>query len=91
MRFTWDPVKARLNREKHDVSFEEAVSCFADELALELTDESHPDRLILIGVSERTRLLFVVHAVLEADDVIRIISARKTTRPERRRYEEGPT
>ena len=91
VRFSWDPAKARENYRKHDVSFDEAATCFADELALELTDRMYPERLILIGASANTRLLFVIHAVLEDADVIRIISARKVTRNERRKYEEGPT
>lgn len=89
MRFAWDPRKAQENWHKHGVTFEEAATTFADELALELSDQTHPDRLILIGMSVQARLLLVVHAVLEDDEVIRIISARSTTRNERRKYEEG--
>lgn len=89
MRFAWDPRKAQLNRSKHGISFEEAATCFADELAIELDDADHPERLLLIGVSVAARLLLVVHAVLEEGDVIRIISARRTTPNERRKYEEG--
>ena len=89
MRFAWDPSKAQLNVRKHGVTFEEAATCFGDDLALELGDADHPDRLILIGVSATTRLLLVVFAVLEENDLIRIISARPTTRNERRKYEEG--
>jgi uncharacterized DUF497 family protein len=88
VRFAWDPRKAQINRRKHDVSFDEAAECFADSLAMILTDHRHPDRLILIGQSQACRLIFTVYAERDAD-VIRIISARKTTRAERRRYEEG--
>lgn len=42
MRFAWDSRKARENHTKHDVTFEEAATCFADELALELSDDLHP-------------------------------------------------
>lgn len=56
---------------------------------MELSDADHPDRLILIGVSAATRLLLVVFAVLDEDDLIRIISARHPTGNERRTYEEG--
>jgi hypothetical protein len=87
VRFEWDPRKAALNRRKHHVAFEEAMTCFADPLALLLEDELHEERLVLIGVSERDRLLFTVYAEL-ADDGIRIISARRATKAERRRYEE---
>ena len=88
VRFEWDPRKAQKNRRKHDVGFEEAAECFADSLAMVLTDREHPDRLILIGQSQSCRLIFTVYAERDAE-VIRIISARKATRTERRNYEEG--
>jgi hypothetical protein len=88
VRFEWDPRKAAANKRKHGVSFVEAVTCFADPLALLLEDRRRSDRLILIGASERARLVFTVYAEV-AEDGVRIISARRATRPERRRYEEG--
>ncbi|HKY34585.1 MAG TPA: BrnT family toxin [Polyangiaceae bacterium] len=87
MKVEWDPQKAASNKRKHGVSFQEAVTCFADPSGLLLEDEVHPDRLALIGVSEKSRVLYTVFAEL-ADDVIRIITARKATTHERRRYEE---
>lgn len=89
VRFEWDPKKAQENARKHGVSFEEASECFADENALDLEDAAHPERLILIGVSAVARLVFTVYALRERGDIIRIISARKATRNERRTYEEG--
>ncbi|MFS8068183.1 MAG: BrnT family toxin [Byssovorax sp.] len=88
MRFAWDPEKARTNRAKHGVSFAEAATSFADPLALLLDDAAHPERGILIGQSEATRLLFTVYVEIQ-EDLIRIISARRATSHERRRYEEG--
>ncbi len=88
MNFEWDPRKARRNAAKHRVTFDEAVTCFLDPLALVLTDDVHPERLILIGASSRSRLVLVVYAEREGD-TIRVISARLTTRAERRRYEQG--
>lgn len=88
VRFEWDPRKAQINKRKHDVRFEEAAECFADSLAMVLIDHVHRDRLILIGQSYACRLIFTVYAEKHAD-VIRIISARKATRAERRKYEEG--
>jgi uncharacterized DUF497 family protein len=88
VRFEWDPRKAQINKRKHDVSFEEAAGCFADSLAMVLIDHARPDRLILIGQSPACRLIFTVYAEKDAD-VICIISARKATRAERRKYEEG--
>lgn len=89
MQFDWDPRKAQENSRKHDVTFEEASECFADEDALDLEDPAHPERLILIGRSRSAHLIFTVYALRERGDVIRIISARKATRKERRVYEEG--
>ena len=87
MRFAWDPRKAALNLRKHGVSFDEAAAAFDDEHGAYYPDTLHPARFILIGLSSRLRLLYVVHAEVTRD-VIRIISARKATRHEKKRYEE---
>ena len=60
VRFEWDPAKAAANRRKHGVSFEEALTCFADPLALVLEDQRHAERLVLIGVSTNRRVIFTV-------------------------------
>lgn len=88
MRFLWDPRKAAANLKKHGVSFEEASSAFDDELGAYFPDRLHAERFILIGLSRRPRLLYVVHAEVKLD-AIRIISARKATKHERTRYENG--
>jgi uncharacterized DUF497 family protein len=88
MQFTWDAKKAAGNAKKHGVDFKEAVTVFADPLALFVQDEMYDHRTILIGLSEKHRVLFTVF-VEAADDSIRIISARRATSHERRRYEEG--
>ena len=88
MRFEWGPQKAQSNQKKHGVSFEEAATVFTDLLALFVEDESHEERMVLIGESGSQRILFVVF-VEPDEDSIRIISARRTTSRERRRYEEG--
>jgi uncharacterized protein len=66
----------------------EAASVFADPLALVVEDVFYGDRLILIGRSETQRLLFTVF-MERSEDSIRIISARRATSHERKRYEEG--
>ena len=88
MRFVWDARKAAANRKKHGVSFEEAATAFDDDLGAYFPDSLHDDRFILIGYSRQHRLLYVVHAEVAAD-AIRIISARKATRHEKTRYENG--
>lgn len=91
LRFDWDVNKERSNRLKHGISFEEARSVFYDERALEYDDPDHSDsedRFLMIGMSERLRVLVVCHCLREAGEVIRIISARRATQSEARHYEE---
>ncbi len=88
--FEWDPNKARRNLEIHGVSFDEASTAFRDTLSLTIHDPLHSDeedRFVLIGNSNRNRLLVVVHT--ERGEKIRIVSARKATRKERKQYEEN--
>jgi uncharacterized DUF497 family protein len=88
VRLFWDPRKAKKNERKHGVTFEEASTCFEDPNGCYFRNEApaHEDRLILIALSAKRRLLFVVHAEVERD-AIRIVSARKATRAQRRIYE----
>ena len=87
--FDWDPRKAANNRRKHGVSFEDAQTVFDDPLVLFIADWQHGEpRIVAIGTAKSMRILFVVSVELE-DDVMRIISARRATKPERERYEEG--
>jgi uncharacterized DUF497 family protein len=88
--FEWDPKKAGKNLKLHDVSFDEASTAFSDKLSLTIYDPLHSeeeDRMILIGNSLKNRLLVIVHT--ERKDKIRIISARKATKNERKQYEEN--
>jgi len=88
--FDWDPEKAKHNLRNHGVSFEEAATVFLDPLAMTYPDPDHSereDREITIGYSAGERLLFVSHA--QRRDRIRIISARKAIRRERKQHEEG--
>ena len=89
LKFEWDPKKAAANLRKHGVSFEEAATCFEDPSACYLRNEatSYEDRLILIALSSKRRVLLVVHAEV-GRDAIRIISARKASPAQRRIYDE---
>ncbi|HET7107091.1 MAG TPA: BrnT family toxin [Candidatus Acidoferrum sp.] len=90
MNFEWDPAKARANRRKHRVTFEEAATVYGDALALTYPDPDHSiseQRFITVGMSSARRLLIVAHA--ERGESIRIISARKATQSERKQYEEN--
>ena len=89
-KFEWDAQKAASNLRKHGVSFDEAVSVFADGLALTFADTDHYEseaRSRTYGTSNKDRLLVVVHT--ERRDSVRIISARKATRYEKNIYEKG--
>jgi uncharacterized DUF497 family protein len=90
LRFTWDPAKAKQNHRKHGVSFAEARTVFGDPLNGDMPDPDHSEdelRFVTIGKSENDQLLVVIYAEPEAD-WIHIISARRTTPSERRKYEE---
>jgi uncharacterized protein len=89
MEFEWNPNKAELNCEKHNVSFEEAATVFNDLLSVTFPDPDHSigeSRYVIIGVSRSGQLLIVSHT--DRGEKVRIISARKATRQERRFYEE---
>jgi uncharacterized DUF497 family protein len=88
MHFEWDRAKADVNRRKHKVAFDEAVSVFYDPLSATFPDPDSSrieERLVTIGQSSRQRLLVVVHK--EQGETIRIISARLATAHERKRHE----
>ena len=89
LRFDWDQAKYAANRRKHGVSFEEAATIFYDENALLIADPDHSeqeDRFLLLGLSLRLRTLVVCHCYREAEDMVRIISARRANRSEQVEY-----
>jgi len=89
LTFEWDESKNETNQTKHGVSFEEASSVFSDELARLIPDPDHSDgeeRFILMGLSRQFRVLTVCHCERD-ENTVRIISARKADRLERRQYE----
>ena len=88
--FEWDDDKAKSNLAKHGVGFEEAATVFADPLSWTIPDPAHSqveDRFVIIGSSYHGKLLVVVHT--ERGDNIRVISARRASRQERKAYEEA--
>jgi uncharacterized DUF497 family protein len=89
VNFEWDPGKARQNRRKHRISFQEAATVFGDPLAVTYPDPDHStseQRFITVGMSSAGQVLIVAH--VDRSENIRIISARKTTKRERKQYEE---
>ena len=89
--FDWDENKNQLNQQKHDgITFEESATVFEDENALVEFDTEHSDyeeRFRILGLSCMNNLLIVVHCIRN-ENTIRIISARKATKTERKGYEE---
>jgi len=85
--FVWDSAKARSNRSKHRVAFEQAAEAFFDPfLRVVDADPENEGREAIIGMDERWNLLFVVHLEQEGER-FRIISARRATPVERNIYE----
>jgi uncharacterized DUF497 family protein len=89
MRFVWDPKKDDINRAKHGLSFEESTELFNSGIdCLEIYDEAHSeneDRFIAVGLIQRG--VIVVAYTEREDDVLRLLSARKATKNERRLFE----
>jgi len=91
LKFDWDKNKATKNLVKHKVSFEEAQSVFDDDFARLIPDPDHSEneeRFILLGLSCSLKVLVVVHCYKDEDNIIRLISARKATKPESKIYKE---
>jgi uncharacterized protein len=89
VKFTWDAAKAKRNLRDHRVTFDESVTVFENPLSILIP---HPDqsigerRLLLLGMSNRGRIL-VSHVF--RGETVRIISARRAERRERKKYGEG--
>nr|CAA6829384.1 MAG: Unknown protein [uncultured Thiotrichaceae bacterium] len=89
LSFEWDEAKASSNLNKHGVFFDEAKTVFLDDHARLISDPDHSeaeDRYILLGYSEKSRMLLVCHFYRD-DEVVRLISARRAEKHEKRQYE----
>lgn len=92
MKFEWDKRKEEANIQKHNISFDQASLVFADPFALSLFDVQHSkdeDRWVLLGQTLGNVVLVVVHTFRNEDgiEIVRIISARKATKNEKKSYE----
>lgn len=87
MKIEFDPDKAAINLAKHGISFEEASTSLYDEQALAMEDvtSENEQRWILIGMSNQLRLLTMIYTLREPD-IIRLISARRSTKREMSDY-----
>ena len=89
--FEWDPQKARSNRGKHGVSFEEAATAFLDPDGLDGDDLEHSEveaRRLRLAKSSLGKLLLIAYTIRRRNDeeITRIISARRASRKESKRY-----
>lgn len=90
LSFEWDEGKAKANLKKHRVGFDEAITVFTDPFSMTIHDPDHSadeQRYIDIGSSDQGRVLIVVYT--ERGSNIRLVSCRKATPLERKRYEQG--
>lgn len=92
MEFEWDEAKNQKNIRKHKINFQTAIRVFADPLHISIQDriEDGEARWQTVGMVQGQMLLLVAHTILDddRDTVIRIISARKAERKERKHYEQ---
>jgi len=92
MIFEWDEEKDEINKRKHGLSFKDAKYVFADPFSISRNDytENEPRRQIM-GHIGGSLLVLVVYTMRnkQGEEVFRIISARKATTAERRKYEAG--
>jgi uncharacterized DUF497 family protein len=88
MEFEWHEIKAKLNIQKHGITFDEAMTCFYDPLQVAFYDPDHSeneDRELLIAHSNKHRMLLVSYTLKKGS--IRLISARLATKQEVKQYE----
>ena len=91
IEFLWDENKDKINQKKHGVSFEEARTVFADDFARLIPDpdsSEEEERFILLGLSNKVRVLLVCHCYRGENETIRIISARKADKKEIKQYRD---
>jgi uncharacterized DUF497 family protein len=91
--FEWDDTKNESNQTKHGVAFEDAQTVFFDEGAIQFDDPDHStdeERFLLLGFSQRLKVLVVCHCYRSNESIIRIISARRATKKEQKVYIRRP-
>lgn len=91
IKFEWDENKNEINIKKHGLSFEEAKEVFEDEDAILFDDPDHSiyeERFLIIGIIKSEKICIVSHCYRDDDNIIRLISARKATKNEKKIYLE---
>lgn len=91
MIFEWDEDKDKINKQKHEMPLRAGIPVFDDLNAIEFEDDRFnysEERFIIIGIDNRTKLLYVVYT-MKSQNITRLISVRKATKSERKLYETG--
>ena len=91
IKFEWDENKNQTNQKKHGISFEEAKEVFFDDDAILFDDPEHSkgeERFLIIGLIQKEKICIVSHCYRDKENTIRIISARKATKNEKKIYTE---
>ena len=89
IQFEWDENKDKINKKKHKIAFDEAKTVFYDPAALIIHDPDHSEdeeRFLIMGMSQKLKILVVCHCYKENDEIIRIITARKANKDEIEQY-----
>ena len=92
LKFEWDENKNEINKRKHGLSFETARGVFYDEFAILFDDPDHSigeERFLIIGSTKTEQICIVSHCYRDSENTIRIISARRATKNEKRIYLDG--
>ena len=89
MGIEWDPVKAASNFRKHGIRFSDIETAFYDDRALSMPDSLSvgEERFLLVGADALGRVVTISYAFRR--ESIRVISARRATKSERKAYEKG--
>ena len=92
LKFEWDENKNEINKRKHGLSFETAREVSYDEFAILFDDPDHSigeERFLIIGSTKTEQICIVSHCYRDSENTIRIISARRATKNEKRIYLDG--
>jgi uncharacterized DUF497 family protein len=91
LEYIWDKTKERINLAKHGFDFATAVFVFDDPNCITEQDREvdGEERWQTIGMIDGLRVLLVAHTFCEDHELVEIISARKASRHERRKYEKS--
>ena len=88
MQFEWDENKNQLNQQKHGISFEEAKEIFSDIVFTSISEKFDYGEIREVSIGAILKVLIVAVVHTDRNGKIRIISARKATPKERRKYNE---